>query len=337
MIIRQIYFTAPGIAELVEKEIPVLKDDDILVKTEYTAISGGTERANLVGLPNTSQSYPIALGYSGASKVVEKGAAVRDFAVGDRVLVYHGYHADYCVVKTHMLTKIDYPHERIPSIEAAFVIIASMSLGGVRKARIEVGESAMVMGQGILGIFATQLCRISGAVPVIAADLKAGRRELALKLGADYAFAPADATFADTVREATGGKGANAIIEVTGSSYAMKQALDCAAWQGRIALLGCTRISDCEVDYYQKVHRPGVSLIGAHNFVRPKYESYPGHWTHHDDCKALLKLVDLGRLKIAPVISEVLSPESAPSVYRRLAEGLDFPVGAVFDWSKLSV
>ena len=66
---------------------------------------------------------------------------------------------------------------------------------------IELGESAMVMGQGLLGIFATQFLRLSGANPVIAVDLNPQRRELALKLGADYAFDPSDKDFVEKVKE----------------------------------------------------------------------------------------------------------------------------------------
>ena len=132
----------------------------------------------------------------------------------------------------------------------------------------------MVMGQGLLGIFSTQFLRNSGAMPLIAADLNPARRELALKLGADYALDPSDRDFVKTVKEITNGKGVRATVEVTGVSSAMKQALECASWMGRISLLGCTRVSDCAVDYYQQVHRPGVKLIGAHNFVRPKVEAY---------------------------------------------------------------
>ncbi|MDD5603090.1 MAG: zinc-binding alcohol dehydrogenase [Eubacteriales bacterium] len=328
---KQIFFTSPGIAELMEKELPPVGPGDVLVKTEYTAISGGTERACLMGVPNTQGTYPISLGYSGVSEVIKTGSGVKDFEPGDRVLVYHGHHAEYCMVRPDMLTKVTDPS--VPSLDAAFVIIASMSLGGVRKARIEIGENAMVMGQGILGIFAVQLCRINGAIPVIAADLKDERRKTASLLGADHTLDPGEKDFCGKVKEITAGKGVNATIEVTGSSAAMAQALDCAAWMGRVVLLGCTRVSDCPVDYYQKVHRPGISLIGAHNFVRPRHESYPGHWTHHDDCRALIKLIAGKRLKVAPVITDIFSPSEAPAVYKRLAERKDFPAGAAFRWS----
>ena len=121
------------------------------------------------------------------------------------------------------------------------------------------------MGQGLLGIFAMQLLRLSGANPVIAVDLNPQRRELALKLGADFAFDPSDKDFVQKVKEATHGKGVNGCVEVTGVSQALKQALDCASWMGRISLLGCARVSDCSIDFYSQVHRPGIKLNGAHD------------------------------------------------------------------------
>lgn len=330
MKLKQIFFTAPKVAELIEKSLPKLNSDDVLVQTEYTVISSGTERACLMGMPNTTGSFPISLGYSGVGYVKEIGSEINNFKIGDRVLVYHGNHATYNVVKEEQLTKV--VNDSIPSIEAAFVIIASMSLGGVRKARIEIGECAMVMGQGILGIFATQLCRINGANPIIAADLNEDRRKLALSLGADYVFNPMDNDFIEKIKVVTLGNGVNAAIEVTGVSAAMKQVLECSNRQGRIVLLGCTRVSDCPIDFYHLVHRPGISLIGAHNFIRPKHESYPYHWTHNDDCRVLLELIITKRLKVAPVISKIVSPENAPEIYKQLADDKNFPVGVVFDW-----
>ena len=211
-------------------------------------------------------------------------------------------------------------------------VVATMGLGGVRKLEVELGESAMVMGLGLLGIFAVQFLRLSGAYPVIAADLNPQRRALALELGADYALDPKAPDFKERVKEITGGKGVNACVEVTGVSAAMKQALECASRQGRIALLGCTRVSDCPIDFYQQVHRPGVKLIGAHNFVRPLYESYPHHWTHQDDCKAILELLAAGRVQVKPIISRVVKPEQAPEIYKQLCEDPEFPLGTVFDW-----
>ena len=328
---KQIMFTAPATAELWERDIPPLQPGEVLTRMEYTVISGGTERACLVAMPNTQGGdYPKSLGYCGVGRVVETGAEVKNFKVGDRVLVYHGNHASYNVRPEEKLTKVE--DDSIDSLDAAFVIIAAMGMGGARKLEVELGESGMVMGLGLLGVFALQFMRLMGAYPLIAADLNPARRELALKLGADYAFDPADPDFVQKVKAVTRGKGVRATVEVTGVAAAMKQALECADWMGRISLLGCTRVSDCPIDYYQMVHRPGVKLIGAHNFVRPKVESYPHHWTHHDDCRCILDLIAAGRVQVKPIVSRVVKPEDCPAIFEQLANDPLFPVGTVFDW-----
>ncbi len=331
---KQILFTAVHTAELVNNEIREdLNDNEVLTVTEYTVISGGTERANIMGMQNVWGGWPRGLGYCGVGYVVKTGKAVTKVKEGDRVLVYHGCHSKYNIRTDAEITKVE--DDSIPSLEAAFVIIAAMGLGGVRKLELELGESAMVMGQGLLGIFATQFLRLSGANPLIAADLNPARRELALKLGADYALDPSDEGFVEKVKEITKGKGIRGCVEVTGVSKAMLQALDCASWQGRISLLGCTRVSDCSVDYYQQVHRPGIKLIGAHNFVRPKFESYPHHWTHHDDCNAILDMISRKRIQVEPIISRVVSPEQAPEIFDELCDDPNFPMGTVFDWRSI--
>jgi 2-desacetyl-2-hydroxyethyl bacteriochlorophyllide A dehydrogenase len=333
MLNKQIFFTGVHKAELVENEVRDPAENEARVKMAYTVVSGGTERAFIMGMDNTPKRFPTSLGYCGVGFVDEIGSDVKTVAVGDRVLVAGGCHSQYNVCREEKLIKVE--NDKVTSLEAALIIIAAMGLGGVRKLEMEIGESAMVMGQGLLGIFSTQFLRQSGANPVIAADLNPERRELALKLGADYAFDPSEEDFVDKVKEVTKGKGVNGCVEVTGIAQAMNQALDCASWMGRISLLGCTRVSDSAVDYYQQVHRPGVKLIGAHNFVRPKFESYPHHWTRRDDCNAIIDLIASGRIQVEPIISRIESPANAPQIYNELCDDPYFPMGTVFDWSKI--
>ena len=327
-----IAFTKPETAELLYRDIPKIKEPgEVAVKMEYTVVSGGTEKANIMGSKNTGTIWPRYLGYCGVGRVIQTASDVKKVKVGDRVLVYHGIHSDYNIRKENEITKVE--DDAVDSIDAAFVIIASMGLGGVRKLELELGESAMVMGLGLLGMFSVQFLRLSGANPVIAADLNKERRDLALKLGADYALDPSEPDFKDQVMKITKGKGVKATVEVTGVSVAMKQALECAAYMGRISLLGCTRVSDCtDIDYYTQVHRPGIKLIGAHNYVRPKVESYPHHWTHHDDCNAILDMISSGRLQVKPILSRIAKPEQAPEIYTELCDDPNFPLGTVFDW-----
>ena len=330
---KLVIFTEPGKTELQSRELAAVAEDQVLVRTDFTVVSGGTERAYLLGMNNTAQRFPTAIGYCGIGHVLEVGPLVSDLVPGDRVLIYHGFHATHALVKRSRLTKVT--DDNLDSLDAVFTVIASMGLGGVRRLELELGESAMVIGLGLLGLFSVQFCRLSGANPVIAVDLNPERRALALQLGADYALDPTAEDFHETIMALTDGKGVNATVEVTGASAAMQQALNCAARQGRISLLGCTRNSDSGVDYYAQVHKPGVKLIGAHNMVRPQVDSYPHCWTHHDDCTAILKLMSAGRLQISPIRSRVVSAEKAPEIYQQLVQDKNFPQGTVFDWRAL--
>ncbi len=320
-------------AALESYTVPDLQPDEVLIANEYSVLSAGTERANLLGLPNTPRLFPVHMGYCAVGRILERGSGVQNLAAGDRVIVYHGGHQTYTVMKAEGLVQVD---DRVASLDAAFTVIASMALQGLRKTRLELGESVLIMGQGLLGIFATQLARLDGGLPVVAMDFNPQRRELARQLGADYVFAPDEPELAAKIKKITRGRGMNAVIEVTGSARALEQALELAAWEGRVSLLGCTRISDRPIDFYQMVHKPGVSIIGAHNFVRPKVDSYPGYWTRQDDYRVLLELMATGRLQVRPIISAVVPPSEAPAIYSRLAEDAEAPLGVVFDWSRLS-
>ena len=79
-----------------------------------------------------------------------------------------------------------------------------------------------------------------------------------------------------------------------------------------------------------------VQLFGAHTFSRAKLESAPYHWTQEDDYKAFLKLLANGKMQASSIISEMISPEDAHSVYQMLATDKNPPMGLVFDWTKLA-
>ena len=212
-------------------------------------------------------------------------------------------------------------------------LISTFPLAAIRKSKIEIGESAMVMGLGILGIFAVQELKIAGAYPIIAVDPMRERREFALKMGADFALDPTNEGFSEKVNKLTDG-GVNVCIEVTGLGTGLIQALDCMQKMGRVALLGCIRSSKFEIDYYGKVHGPGISLIGAHTMARPKTESSAGLWTDKDDLKAVLNLIKGKRLNFKDMISVIYSPSEAGEVYTRLANDKNFPIGVLFDWER---
>lgn len=334
---KQIVFTEKNKAELLTVNVDEPAENEVMVETMVSTISCGTERANITGDPNVNAFgasgvyFPRMSGYNSAGIVVKKGAEVKSVDIGDRVVVYWGQHKSYNVVPEEQVVKIE--DDSISLETAAMSFISTFPMAAIRKTRLEMGESSIVMGLGILGMIAVKLLRAAGAVPIIAADPNPKRREIALKNGADYAFDPLCEGFSEEVKKVTGG-GVNVAIEVTGVGAGFNEALDCMARFGRVALLGCTRNSDFTVDYYKKIHAPGITVIGAHTMARPEVESHTGWFTHRDDINAVLKLCG-GRLCLENLIEETHSPDECPEVYNRLVFDKDFPIVVQFDWRKL--
>lgn len=350
---KAIVFTGPNTAELVAESIPEPKPGEVLVRLVRSAVSSGTERANVTGVPDNATSvycdspddqvtWPRRGGYSSAGVVEAVGEGVTTVKAGDRVAASWTVHRHFVCVPEKLVYRLP---DSVSFEQGALVHISTFPMSAIRKCRLEIGESSLVMGQGILGQFAVMLLRAAGSAPVIAADPVPEKRERSISLGADYAFDPMSADFAKKVKSVTdlGRKvqnghtedsGAKAVIEVTGNGAALDTALDAIAPFGRLALLGCTRDSNFSINYYRKVHGRGVTLVGAHTSARPVDESAAGWWTTRDDAKAFLNLLALGRVSLDGFVDEVRSPAECGEVYSRLARGGAFP-NVQFNWEEL--
>ena len=335
---EKIWFPEANRAELTVDEIEERPGPgQVLIRTAYSTVSPGTEKANITGNPNVgpasgpSVKFPRCLGYSSAGVVAAVGEGVTRVKPGDRAIGYWGVHAAYNMYPESRVVKI--PYENLGLREAAALFISTFPMAAIRKTRLEMGESCMVMGLGLLGQFAVRLARCAGGAPVVAADPVAERRENAIKGGADCAFDPFEKDFAQRVKEVTGG-GVNAAIEVTGQGAGLDETLDCMARFGRVALLGCTRDPNFTIDYYRKIHAPGITLIGAHTNARPMEESHPGWFTHDDDLAAAMRLCAMGRLDVKSMLGPLHEPADCPQVYDRLIHDRNFPMMLQFDWTK---
>ena len=331
-----IIFTAPCVAELVSTEIAPPGICEVQVKLAVSTVSSGTERANLTGDPNVgwdigpSVVFPRKTGYSSAGVVTAVGEGITDLQIGDRVAMSWSLHSQYLNLKRKNVYKLP---DNVSFRDAALLHIGTFPLAAIRKCRLEMGESAIVMGMGLLGIIATVLLKTAGAAPILAVDPDPAKREKALQLGADYALDPYAPDFSETAKRLTGG-GAKVGIEVTGIGAGLDGILDCMRPHGRVALLGCTRNSNFTIDYYRKVHGPGITLVGAHTQCRPPHDSAPGWWTEQDDREALMNLFLGDRLHLEKLIAETHSPEEAPEIYTRLATEKSFPL-VQFDWRNM--
>ncbi|MBR5308014.1 MAG: zinc-binding dehydrogenase [Clostridia bacterium] len=334
---KTIVFTEIGKAELLEQEIADEPGDyEVYIKTVHSTISAGTEKANVSGDVNISiadageetPKFPRTCGYSSSGVVWKVGSKVTKVKVGDRVIPNWGVHTTINVVHENGAVKIP---DGVSLSEASAVYISTFPLAAIRKTGVEAGESALVMGLGILGCFAVHQLRAMGAYPIIAADPVEDRRKFALQLGADFALDPFAPDFAEKVKEITGG-GADTAIEVTGVGQALDTTLDCMAMRGRIALLGCTRDKNFTIDYYRKVHGRGIQMFGAHIMATPKMESSHGFRTIRDETITVMNLLAGGRLNYKQFINEHNSPNDCYNVFQRLINDKNFPIGCQFDW-----
>ena len=289
-------------------------------------------------------TWPRMGGYSSSGIVESIGDWVKSVKPGDRVAMSWSWHKQYMSLPENQVYLIP---ENVSFQDAAFTHISTFPSAAIRKCALEFGESAIVMGQGVLGQLAVKLLRVAGAAPVIAADPSAEKRKEALELGADFVFDPLAPDFASQVKAVTesdrrthmgrkSSNGANVAIEVTGNGAALNTVLDAVAPFARVALLGCTRDSNFTINYYRKVHGPGITLIGAHTNARPALDSRDGWWSERDDAQAILGLLSGKRMDFKCLIEETHSPAEAPEIFTRLANEPAFPI-VQFDWRVFTV
>jgi 2-desacetyl-2-hydroxyethyl bacteriochlorophyllide A dehydrogenase len=302
---------------------------EVLIQSEVSLISPGTERAFFLSLPNAQGRFPGYPGYSLVGRVIACGDGVSTVRAGDRV-VCGGPHASHAVLRSERV----WPSaEGLEPAEAVFFNLGAIAMQGVRKARIELGEATLVLGLGLIGNLALQLARLQGALPAIGLDPDRGRRELAGACGADAAFDPGAAEVESSLSALTGGRGPAVVIEATGSPEAVNDALARAGHHARVVLLASTR-GTSETNFYRDVHRKGLTLLGAHANVVPPRDSSPGYWTLGDEVGTILRLLAARRLQVAPLTSRVFPFNEAPVAYEQLASWKKDLLGMVLQWSR---
>ena len=318
----------PGTVLLESFELRPLAPDEALVQTTKTLISPGTERAILLNLPGLAVKYPKAVGYSHVGKVIDLGTDVTTLRVGDRV-ASKSRHASHVAVKASLCHRLpdDLADER-----ATFFQLLATALQAVRKTRLEVGEAVAVLGAGLVGLLALQVARAAGALPTVAIDRDDGRLQLAKEIGSDHVFPAARAAqmFKDFN---TLSQGFPVVIEATGNPAALESACQIAAFGGRIALLGSSRGVSESFDFYKRVHKRGISLIGAHISTGNRPSSAPGWWTLQDEQATALRLLAHKRISVSPLITHRYASSEIEKAYKLLAGWNLEAIGILLDWT----
>ena len=332
---RHLWVTGRYEVELAPFELDdALAPGQVLVETERTLVSAGTELAIVMGthIGFTTGAgwprYPMALGYTAVGRVGAVGDAVSRFRVGDRVLA-ETPHATHAVAQADALLPVP---EGCPPDAALLAHLASIPLAGLRLARPQIGEGVVVFGQGLIGALAARLARLSGCRPVLGVDLLPERRRIAAAAG----VVPVDPGEADPLavhRDLASGRAPEVVIEATGAPEVIADALRTAAEMGRVVLLGSPR-GRVEIDPYTDVHGKGVSIIGAHHRLTPKVATPLTPFTAARNRAAVLALVADGSLPTEGLVSHHIRPEEAAGTYRALADRSPAFMGVIIDWSR---
>ncbi len=320
--------TAAGQVEIERFDPPPPPPRQVRLRALTTLISPGTERAFFLNLDNTGASYPFYPGYSFVGLVEARGAAVTTLQVGDCV-VCPAPHASHALVDADVCLPV--PAD-LPPDEVAYFNLLAIAMQGVRKARIELGESVAVLGAGIVGILAMRLAQLSGGLPVIGIDLDAQRLALAGRIGADEILVSDDGLL-DELRAMLSSSGADVVIEATGAPALVMTAFQMAAEKGRVVLLGSTRGASERVNFYRDVHRKGLHIIGAHEITRPRFEDSPGYWTQMREQMICLELLARRRVEVTPLTTHRYNWREFPDAYAHLADWDKHVLGILVEWT----
>lgn len=318
------------------QDIPVVepRDNEVLVKNKYTLVSAGTEKANLLAYPNTiQQHFPMNVGVSGVGEIIEINDKSSGFKVGDRVFIAYGGHKRYSTVNSKNIFSI--PSD-LPLEDAVFTKLASYPLLGLRRTRMEMGETVAIAGLGILGLFGIQLAKIGGARTIFAIGHREVHLKKAIECGADYAFCSGMKDIVEQINVKSyfmGTEGVDVVIDTSGNQDELILAMKYTAKRGRISITGCNRIVDKPINIYEYIHRKGLSIIGGHEFTRMQNSSCAGNWTKEKDYMVIMDYMTKGWLKPAIIRSGIYPATDGERIYQNLAdETREFPLGVVLDW-----
>ena len=310
-------------------EIPdTLETNKILVKASASLISSGTEMSVYTGThsgisdpDNRFAKFPFQPGYATAGVVMQTGTSVTNYKTGDHVFVQKP-HASHFLCTEQELVPIP---ANLPLGNAPLARLASISLHGVRMANIHLGESALVVGQGLIGLFATFGARLEGARPLIAMDLDDSRLVLAKQLGATELLNPTRDSL-DKVKNKV-----EHIILATPTGSIVQQALSWACPGAKVVLLGGVH-GNIELDLYKTIHRKGLHLIGAHENGAPKTENPYFNWTMRNNLICMLKLMADAEFNVESLITQRCTSEGIPALFESAVLDPKSHLGMIIDW-----
>jgi L-iditol 2-dehydrogenase len=316
---------------LLEMPEPEIGAHDVLVRVKSCGICG----SDVHGFDGGSgrRIPPLIMGHEASGVVAKTGAGVSRFREGERVTFdsmiscgrclfcrqgrpnlcdnrrvlgvsceeyrRHGAFAEYVAVPEHIVVKIP---DNLPFNEAAMVEPVSVAVHAVNITPVRLGDNAVVIGAGMIGLLTLQALRTAGCGRVVSVDLEDDRLALAKQLGADETLNSRSTDIPKRIREMTDGLGADVVMEAVGADATVRMSIESARKGGIVTLIG--NVTATVSFPLQQVVTREISVLGS--------------CASSNDYPACLALMGRGAIRVAPMISAAVPLERGPEMFDRL-------------------
>jgi Threonine dehydrogenase and related Zn-dependent dehydrogenases len=331
----KLVFPGPYQIEFQQQSLQEIDSNQVIVATDYSLISPGTELALYTGThtglanPNNSWAkYPFSPGYAIAGTVTAIGAEVTDVELGQKVfgIGSHASHNVFTMDKEENRSLFPL-HPNQDMAHASFARLAAISATSLMKAKIQHGETVIVLGMGLIGQLAAQLYTLHGA-RVIGVDPVPQRLEIARASGIAHTLSSDNLSLTmEKIREIRGYTGAELVIEATGIPDMVNSALELVKPMGTVVLLGSPR-GTATIKTYDHIHVKGVSLVGAHEGL----QTTNGQSMRSRYIRYALDMIHTGKLCVAPLLTHTVEALQAGSCYEQLLNDKERSMGMLLDW-----
>lgn len=339
MKIKQVVVTGQHQVELQNTELDENKlgPNEILIETEYTYISTGTELANYSGKepkvfqPGAWCAYPWKSGYANVGIVKDVGERVARVKVGERVFTY-GNHASAIRYNADRLVA-SVPASINPAIAAASRM-AGVAATSIIVSEIESSPWVVVFGLGMVGNLASQAFHIRGC-RVIGVDPVEARRKIARQCNIPYTVGGVSVEVQEQIKEITNGEMGQITVDAVGHSQVVLEALKATANYGQVVLLGTPRVSvDGDLtELLSDVHLRWITIRGALEWCLPMYTEAGNHVSQFSKQQMIFDWIDRDQLRIEPLISHHLKPEQIKEAYDGLLHTPNTHTGVLLEWN----
>lgn len=330
-------------AILVELQKPLIIDEvqlpeslscgQVLVKIAFSGICG-SQLGEIDGAKGPDNYLPHLLGHEASGHVIETGPSVKKVKAGDHVVLHwmkgSGIESDppqytwqgkklnagwittfneYAIVSENRLTPVSL--EVDGKIAALFGCAVTTGLGVViNNARLKPGESIVVLGAGGVGLNVIQGAALTSAHPIIGVDLHDNRLALAQELGASHILNSSNCDLREEVRRILGPGGADVVVDNTGIPEMIELAYELTGPKGRVVCVGVPRKAQ-RISIYSLPLHFGKSLSGSHG----------GETNPTEDIPRYLRMLNAGKLSLAPLITHEFSLEQINDAIAMMRSG----------------